>query len=428
MRAAGVTDGTCVPVTSRAEESATFLYALARRIDTRLLVLVPAARRARSLWFVPADDHDDAEIDYLETIGRALLQSGAGFVHDWDAQRSARFTGDERLAVTVPRSPEGDVAGVVVAKKRAGQWSRSEHALLEFAGEFYRRQLTYCARHPLPSPLLDIGFGRVRADNAELESGMRAAADKGELYLLYQPEIDLRSGRVVAVEALTRWLHPRRGELGPETFIALAEQSDLIQVLGTWVVEESFRDFALWRGKLPELDLVLRINVSPLQLRRPGFADDFAAALRRHDMHGAQVCIELTENVAFADADADVVVEALRRLRALGIRSALDDLASGYSTLSRLRTLRVDLVKLDRGLVSGIDRDERARAIAAGLVRLAGDLGIDVIAEGVETAAEMATLVSLGCRSAQGHYFARPMVAADIPGYLRDREDQLTDV
>lgn len=412
-----VTDGTRQPVTSQAEESATFLYALARRIATRVLVFVPLRRRARILWF--ATPGTDEELQPLRDIGRALLDANDGFRAEWTPDRSTRFTGDPRIAVLVTRALDGEVVGALVAQKEPGhEWSRSEHALLEFATDFYRRPLTYAARRPLPTPRLDLDRRRSRAEAAELESGMRTAADRGELFLLYQPEVDLVTGDIVAVEALTRWLHPTRGELGPDSFIALAEQSDLIQVLGAWVIEESFRDFATWQATLAGLAIVLRINVSPTQLLHPGFVNTVRAALDRHGIPGDRVCVELTENIEITAVDA--VRQALADLRALGITSAIDDLASGYSTLGRLRALPVDLVKLDRSLVSGVADDPRAQAIVGGIVGIAAGLGADVIAEGVETVEDADALVRLGCGSAQGHYFARPMSAADTAGFLVD--------
>lgn len=405
-------------MTSPTEDSATFLYALARRIATRVLVFVPAHRRARVLWF--ATPGGDAEVPPLESIGRALLDAGTGSEAEWGPELSARFSGgDPRIAVMTTRALDGETVGALVAQKEPGhEWSRSEHALLEFAADFYRRPLTAVARRPLPSPRLDLDRRRSRAEAAELESGMRAAADRGELFLLYQPEVDLATGRIVAVEALTRWLHPVRGELGPDSFIALAEQSDLIQVLGAWVIEESFRDFAGWQAALDGLAIVLRINVSPTQLLHPGFSDAVAGALDRQGITGDRVCVELTETVAIIDADA--VLRALAELKALNITAAIDDLASGYSTLSRLRTLPVDFVKLDRSLVAGVADDRRAQAVVSGVVGIAAELGAEVIAEGVETAQDADMLVRLGCRRAQGHYFGRPMSAADTASFLSD--------
>jgi EAL domain-containing protein (putative c-di-GMP-specific phosphodiesterase class I) len=402
---------------SRGPESATFLYALARRIAIRLVVLVPVQRRARVLWLVRGGS--DAEVEGLEGLGQAVLRAGDEVLRDWTAARTSEYTDDKRMAVAVVCAPDGDIAGVLVGQKDSTYgWSRSEQALLEFTADFYAQELTRCVSRPRPSRAMDVEPGWRRAEADDLESGMRLAADKGELFLLYQPEVDLNTGEVVAVEALTRWLHPQRGELGPDSFIALAEQSELIQVLGAWLIEESFRDFGSWQQALHDAAVALRVNVSPAQLSRPGVPEQFAAALRRHGLRGEQICVELTENLEVLDVPS--VARALEELRKLGIKAAIDDLGSGYSGLSRLRTFEVDFVKLDRGLVQGIDRDPRARAIVRGVVATATELGMSVIAEGVEDQADAETLRALGCHSAQGHYFARPMSGSDALAYLAE--------
>jgi len=414
-------------VTAVSGDSATFLSALARRIGTRVAVFVPRHRVARVLWFT--DDRDETELPALTAAGRALLARVRHGAATGRTDGETEGAGDgfaapgmppthASVAVALARSSDGELIGAVVAAKDPDrEWTRAESALLEFAVDFHRTALVRCASRPLPSPTVE-WFRTLGAADADLAKGMRGAAGRGELFLLYQPEIDLETGDVIAVEALSRWLHPRRGELGPDSFIALAEQSDLIQVLGAWVIEESFRDFGSWLHALPGLDLTLRINVSPTQIARPGFASLFAAALRRHGVPGERICIELTETTAVPEAAP--MTAALADLRALGVQSAIDDLGSGYSSLNRLRALPVDLVKLDRGLVAGLDADDRAQRIVRGIVRMADDLGLAVIAEGVETVDELDALVRLGCRSAQGHYFGRPMTAASLVDYLRE--------
>lgn len=401
---------------AQAPDTATFLIALGRQIQIRLAVYLPVSRLPRVLWLAAAGT--DGEITALQAVGSAVLADPD--VRDWSPAKAAKFRTDLRIAIAVVCTPDGTPAGVVVASKEDGhEWSPAEDALLDFTTRFYVRELLRCGSRPLPTRTISSAFGWPPSEAAELESGMRAAADKGELYLLYQPEVDLARDDVIAIEALTRWQHPQLGELGPDSFIALAEQSNLIQVLGAWLLEESFRDFASWQQALPDLDVVLRINVSPAQLARPGIAEQFAAALDRHGIRGRQVCVELTENVAVADQP--MVADALAELKQLGVRAALDDLGSGYSSLSRLRAYDVDLVKLDRSLVDGIDADVRARAIVRGIVALAADLGVDVTAEGVETGAEVQTLVRLGCRSAQGHFFARPQTRPETLALLQRR-------
>jgi EAL domain-containing protein (putative c-di-GMP-specific phosphodiesterase class I) len=249
---------------------------------------------------------------------------------------------------------------------------------------------------------------------------IRTALDRGEFALVYQPEVDLFTGTVVALEALLRWRHPSRGELGPDAFVAAAERSGAIVELGGWVLDEGLRALASWQAALPGLDVTLCVNVSPVQLEGDQLLADVDAALRKHDLAGERLCLELTEN-APVTGDLDRAARTLGQLRERGVRAALDDLAAGFSTLSRLRWLAVDVVKLDRTLISGVDRDRRAATIVSAVVGLALALGMEVVAEGVETAGEAAALAELGCSQGQGHYFGRPVPGSQVPALLRDR-------
>jgi EAL domain-containing protein (putative c-di-GMP-specific phosphodiesterase class I) len=239
------------------------------------------------------------------------------------------------------------------------------------------------------------------------------------LSLAFQPEVDLQTREVLAVEALLRWHHPEHGQVAPDEFIALAERSDLISTLGAWVVDDSIRALARWRRAVPDLDVVLRVNVSPLQLKSSGLVELFDETLRANSVPGRLVCVELTENAPLTDPEQ--VASTLRRLKDLGITSAIDDLATGYSTLSQLRWLPVDAIKLDRSLVTGIDTDARAEAIVTALIGLAISFGLDVVAEGVETEAEAQTLLRLGCFRAQGHHLGRPAPEPEVLALLKQR-------
>jgi EAL domain-containing protein (putative c-di-GMP-specific phosphodiesterase class I) len=265
---------------------------------------------------------------------------------------------------------------------------------------------------PMP-PVTDAG-----RDPAEIESSLRSAVARDELRLVFQPEFDLRSGAVTAIEALVRWLHPSLGELEPDSFISLAERSGLIREVGAWVIDNALEAFASWSANGLSGGIVLRINVSPVQLADTAFADQLAAALTEHGVAGESVCVELTEHEPLRDPEA--VAESLRRLKALGVISAIDDLATGYSTLSNLRLLPFDVIKIDRTLVSGIDHDVRAQLIVSAIIGLAGSFEVGVVAEGVENDAELAMLLRLGCDRAQGHHLGKPMAAEAIRQLLSD--------
>lgn len=401
-------------ITREISAGETLLHVVAGRLGVRLIVLVPRDRSVRPLWFLA--DGDPAEVAALEGVGRNFLGAGPGST-DGCEEDAVVLSEPPGIALAAVPGSDGTPAGVLVAAKEPGQgWSDTEQALLLAARDHYASVLD---DRPAPPGDGSAGWprsGEPREVSAALTARMHTAAERGELFLRYQPEVDLTTGRFVAVEALTRWSHPDRGELGPDSFIALAEQSDLIRRLGSWVIDESLRDFSAWRRALPGLAVVLRVNVSPAQLDA-GFPNLLRAALGRHSVPGDLVCLELTENVPVIDVDQ--LTACLAELRALGVSVALDDLASGYSTLGRLRALPVDYVKIDRSLVAGIDSDPRARAVVAGLLPLAVAVGATVVAEGVESAAEANTLRALGCTRVQGHYFARPMSGPDLLNLLR---------
>jgi EAL domain-containing protein (putative c-di-GMP-specific phosphodiesterase class I) len=404
------------------DDGGRFLRALARRIDVRLVVFVPLTRRARSLWI--SSQGNDAEVDRLETVGREWLEKFGTSVDGEVDPEASTVSGLPSVTVAAARSRHNGIVGAVVADKdRSGAWSTAERALVGFVADYYGSSLDRATQRPQPGRSVLLGVDMRPGQSHDLERGIRAAPGKGELFLVYQPEIDLGTNEVVAVEALVRWHHPQHGELGPESFIALAEQSDLIKILGAWVIGESLREFASWLEELPDIDVSLRVNVSPVQLVGDGLATLFAAALAENGLRGEQVCVEITENAL--PEDAGELPGVLTALKSLGISCAIDDLATGYSTLSRLRSLPVDIVKIDRSLVCGIDDDWRAQAIVSAVIRLARDLGIGLVAEGVENAAEAAALVQLGCTRAQGHYFARPTNAAEVLTLLRKRGRKL---
>ncbi|MDQ2797048.1 MAG: EAL domain-containing protein, partial [Actinomycetota bacterium] len=265
----------------------------------------------------------------------------------------------------------------------------------------------------LSDQLRDALTERSRTD---VRDGIPIADGNRGLFLAYQPEVDLRTGRIVAVEALVRWQHPQLGDVSPESFISLAEQSDLIIVLGTWVLDESLRQLAAWSAAMPDLEITLRVNVSPVQLIDDVFVPMVQTTLAEHHIAGNQLCIEITEHSGVHDVSG--VRNTLLELRGLGVTSALDDLASGFSSLGRLHALPIDAVKIDRTLVSNIDGDVRARAIVEAILRLGESLGLEVVAEGVERAEEAATLLALGCRRAQGHRFGRPVDGSQMQQLL----------
>lgn len=252
-----------------------------------------------------------------------------------------------------------------------------------------------------------------------LASELRAAISRNELELYYQPQVDLTTGDIVGVEALLRWHHPERGMIGPLEFIFAAERAGLIIDLGRWVMHESCRQAKIWLDMKIIPDFVA-INLSALQFKTPGeLESDVDAVLDEFDLPPRKLELELTETVLMDASRRNS--EALHRLRARGVRIAIDDFGTGYSSLDYLRCFHVDRIKIAQNFVSDIETVQGNRAIVRAALGLARELGIKVVAEGIETREQLDILKSWGCREGQGYYFARPLPAKDVTQLLRNR-------
>ncbi|WP_433208201.1 putative bifunctional diguanylate cyclase/phosphodiesterase [Nocardia sp. CA-107356] len=250
----------------------------------------------------------------------------------------------------------------------------------------------------------------------DVELNLRGAVSDGSLLLHYQPEVDLRTGRVVALEALVRWLHPTRGLLPPGAFVTVAEATNLAGELGRWVIRSACAQFAEWRRRGLAANVVMRINVSPVQLVSLDFVERIEDMLRLFGIDGSSVCLEITEHVVVQDLARTQVT--LRGLKRMGVQIAIDDFGTGYSSLSHLKALPVDAVKIDRGFVQRLGASTDDLAIVKSIIGLAGSFGLGVVGEGVETPVAARTLVGLGCYRAQGFLIARPMPADEVEAHL----------
>jgi diguanylate cyclase (GGDEF)-like protein len=365
------------------------------------LVLAQAARRLRAV--VPAHD----------TVARwggdefaVLVEDAAG------AQEIAEIA--ERLAGSVAAEP------FRVAGREIGLTASVGVALADEGppGLVLRNADVAMARAK------DGGGGRVEVYAAhmhadvvgrlELASDLQRAIAREQLTLQYQPVVDLATSRVIGAEALVRWW---RGDevVAPREFLGVAEDSGLIVPLGDWVLREACSQGAAWRAA--SLDVGVSVNMSLRQLNAPQFLDQVAAALAESELPAAALTIEVNERVLVEDAA--LIVDRLAELRALGVRLAIDDFGTGYASLAYLRKLPVDIIKIDPSFVAGLGQDETLTLLTRTIVRVGRDLGMQVVAEGIEQPRQLAELREMGCGYGQGFLVARPMAAAGVEALIR---------
>ena len=251
---------------------------------------------------------------------------------------------------------------------------------------------------------------------SQLSRDLREAAAGGQFFLLYQPQVDVRSGRVTGVEALTRWQHPERGLVMPDTFIPVAERAGCIDAIDDWALGEACRQVAAWDAVgLPRLQVA--VNISARRLARGDLAETVRSSARAAGVDPARLEIEITETATTTCAIE--AARALEEVRALGVSIAIDDFGMGHSSFGRLRALPVDRLKIDRSFIAALDAHSGSGSIAGAMVAMGGSLGLDVVAEGVETEEQLAVLRALGCSAVQGYLFGRPMPADEVDLLLR---------
>jgi len=254
-------------------------------------------------------------------------------------------------------------------------------------------------------------FAQAQHDKAtrrmRLKEELHTALARNELTLFVQPVVDMTDGAVVAGEALVRWRHPVRGLLDPAEWLDVAESCEVIHPLGAWVIDESCRMAATWLAELGAAAPVVHANVSARQVGRGSLVPDVRRAMRRHGLPGSQLVLELTETQL--DRAHNAVLTDVMQVRADGVRLAADDLGTGYSSLTRLTDLPVDMIKIDRAFVARMGEDERARAVVSSLVTMGNVMQVDVVAEGVETPEQADSLAAMGCHLVQGFWWSRPV-------------------
>ncbi len=290
---------------------------------------------------------------------------------------------DLRLPFAQPVPPELHAIGV---------WLNPTMAALVFCGTIYALQQRLSAPRGIARDLL-------------------AALRQGQLSLAYQPQTD-RNGRVLGAEALLRWNHPTRGPIPPSTFIPAAEEMGLMPIVGGFVLEEALTTLARWKDDPRLSALTLSVNVSASQFNEGDFETTLSQLLERHPIDPTRLRLELTESVLIAGLEP--VANKMTALKRLGLTFSLDDFGTGFSSLAYLRRLPVSELKIDRSFVVAAAEHDRDAAILRSIRAIATDLGLETVAEGVETPAQLAFLETTGCRIFQGYLFGRPMPLADF--------------
>ena len=264
--------------------------------------------------------------------------------------------------------------------------------------------------------IYDLKYDQHSPRRLALIGELRRAIEQEQLFLHYQPKISLKTKRVIGVEALVRWQHPEYGFVPPDQFILPAEQTGLIHPLTRWVLKTALRQSQVWRQA--GLNLPVSVNLSARNLHDPQFPEHLAELLKTTGGMPEQLELEITESAIMADPAR--ALEVITRLRTMGLRFALDDFGIGYSSLAYLKKLPVDAIKIDKSFVIDMAKDEDDVVIVLSTINLAHNLGLKVVAEGVETEKILDRLSAFGCDEAQGYYMSKPLPVDALTLWLKE--------
>ncbi|SFU28367.1 putative bifunctional diguanylate cyclase/phosphodiesterase [Pseudoduganella namucuonensis] len=416
----------------------------------RLAHAIPRAERRKeriAVVFLDLDKFKQVNDTLGHAIGDELLRTVADTlrhcVRDFDTV--ARLGGDE--FVLLLDSPLGDTTPGMIAERIGARLARpvmlagQEHVITGSMGlslfpddgndpENLLRQADIAMYRAKEAGRNGFQFftqemqSRLDA-RVTLERGLLRALERDEFVLHYQPQVDLASGRIVGLEALLRWQSPELGLVPPMQFIPVAEESNLITAIGTWVLDKACATLRAWRDAgLPVVPVA--VNVAASQFAHQDLEATLRGVLEKHGVDPALIEFELTESLSMEDPEASIAM--MHRLKAIGIAMAIDDFGTGYSNLSYLKRFPVDKLKIDQSFTRGLVNDAEDRSIVTAVIRLAHSLGLRTIAEGVETEGQLRLLAAQGCDEIQGYYFSRPLPEAGIVAMLRDGVTMTLDV
>jgi diguanylate cyclase (GGDEF)-like protein len=368
--------------------------------------------------------------DMVARVGRDFIVARMGgdeftvLLDDLKDPADARQAAERLMkAVAAPFNLDGKEVftsvSVGIALSNAAKYELPEEILRDADTAMYRAKSLGKARYEV----FDADMRASVMARLQLEMDLHRAIERKEFSNFYQPIISLVSGEIVGFESLLRWNHPTRGHLGPEEFIAVAEETGLIRELGWWNLRESCRQMSLWRAKYPAYaDLTISVNLSPKQFLQPNLISDIEGVLLEMKMPPSALKLELTESTVMGDPAA--AIEMLEQIKARGISLAIDDFGTGYSSLSYLHRFPLDTLKIDRSFISGIGdgaSNQDGTEIARTILPMASNLHLEVVAEGVETGEQLALLTRLKCKYGQGFYFSKPLPAAEAAVLLEKK-------
>ncbi|MFZ0803249.1 MAG: EAL domain-containing protein [Terriglobales bacterium] len=408
----------------------------------RLEKALAGARRQKcrvALLFVDLDRFKAINDSLGHSVGDLLLQEVAGRLKGWarELDTVARLSGDEFLIVLtgVKEVADAAVAADRVVKSMTAGFTVQGHPLniscslgISIFPEHGADSETliknadaamYCAKENGRNNFrfFTEDMNAQVVERLTLENSLRQALDKEELFLMYQPQLDIATGRITGLEALLRWQHPDLGLVPPDKFIRIAENSGLIVPIGEWVLRTACRQARKWQDEgLPAMSVA--VNVSAVQFRQEDFCDLISRALAESGLAAQYLELELTESLLLANAD--VTLSVVQRLKAMGLTLAIDDFGTGYSSFSYLRQFRVSKLKIDRVFIRDVAVNPDDAAIATAIISMAKSLKLKVIAEGVENEAQMSFLRSHHCDEIQGYYFSKPLAVDKVANKLRE--------